>query len=318
MKYSKLFPINLQLLAEGGGEGGGDAAGVNGAAAGPQTGDSDSLENVVYGIQEEAGEAAAPEEQMEDTPPDLDAEFDALIRGKYKEQYGKRVGDTVRQRLKSSQETSDRWDAAQPILETLAKKHGVQEGDLKGLLKAVEEDNSYYEQEAMARNMSVQELKAARKMERENADLRQQIEQQRQKEEADKTYGKWVQESETLKQTYPEFDLGAELQNPQFCQLLMSNIDMKTAFEVIHKDEILPAAMQYAAKTTAEKLANNIRSRGRRPAENGTRAKSSAVVKNDVSRLTDEDMDEVIRRVRGGSVSPLADTPPSNRKENFT
>lgn len=294
MKLLKWFPMNLQLLAEGG-EGGGDA-GVSGADAGLQ-GEGQGLENVVYGKQEPAREAPAPKENKhEEVPPDLDAEFDALIKGKYKDQYGKRVGDTVRERLKGAKETGERLDAVIPILELLSKKHGTKEGDITALIKAIEEDDTYFEKEAMDRNMSVSELKTVRKMERENAGLRRQVQQQRQKEEADKTYGKWVQEADGVKQTYPNFDLQEELKNHQFGELLKSGIDMKSAYQVLHMDDILSST----AKTVEQKLANNLRSRGNRPAENGTRARSSTVVKNDPSMLSDEDIEEVLRRVERG------------------
>lgn len=305
MKFFKNFlSIDLQLCAEGGAAGGGEGAGVAGAAAGSQEGVEQSGQRVVYGRQETAGEAAAPEEAAEGAEegkaPDLDAEFRELIKGKYKKQYGAMVSDTVRQRLQGTEQTGKKLEAVQPILDILAKKHGVKADDLAALTQAIEQDDTYFEQEAMERNMSVAELKAIRKMELEQADLRRQVQQYQKQEEADKTYGKWMKEAEAVKAVYHEFDLSTELENPQFGQLLMANIDVKTAFEVIHKDDILPAAMQYAAKTTAEKLANNVRSRGNRPAENGTRAHSSAIVKNDPSKLTDADVAEVMRRVSRG------------------
>jgi hypothetical protein len=94
--------------------------------------------------------------------------------------------------------------------------------------------------------------------------------------------------------------LKTELQNPQFQRLIRSGIDVKTAFEVIHKDEIIPAAMQYTAKTVEQKVVNNIRANGMRPSENGVTSKSPVEVKSDVSKLTKADRQEIIRRVRQG------------------
>ena len=113
-----------------------------------------------------------------------------------------------------------------------------------------------------------------------------------------------MQQAESAKAVYPTFDLETEMDNPQFVNLLRNNIDVRTAYEVLHKDEIIPAAMQFAAKTVEQKIAKNIATNGARPNENGMSSQSAAVVKSDVSKLTKYDIDEVARRVaRGERVS---------------
>ena len=116
---------------------------------------------------------------------------------------------------------------------------------------------------------------------------------------ADRLYQSWVDQADKVRQIYPTFDVQAEMANPKFVELLRSNVDMRTAFEVLHKDEIFPAAMQYAAKTVEEKLARSMASGGR-PTENGAKPGSAAVVKSDVSKLTKADRKEIARRVAGG------------------
>ena len=90
------------------------------------------------------------------------------------------------------------------------------------------------------------------------------------------------------------------MQNPKFVDLLRSNIDVRTAYEVLHKDEIIPAAMQFTAKTVEQKLANKIIAGSARPDENGIESSGAAVVKRDVSKLSDDEMDDIIRRVQQG------------------
>ena len=148
--------------------------------------------------------------------------------------------------------------------------------------------------------MSVQDLKALRKMERENADLKRQMQEQQTKEKADKLYAQWLQQEQETKKVYPSFNMQAEMQNPQFTALLRSNIDVKTAYEVLHKDEIIPAAMQFAAKTVEQKVTNKIIANGARPTENGMSSQGAAVVKSDVSQLSKADRAEIIRRVQRG------------------
>ena len=314
MKMKSFIPMhNLQLFAEGGAGGaaggtGGDGGtaqgqGVTGAAALPQTkGVKNPLANVQYGIQEDAAPAAEVQKTTEQ--PNLDAEFEQLIKGKFKGQYDARMQDTIRNRLKGKDsqiaELTEKQDAVSPILEMLGKKYGVDAKDIAALNQAIQDDDSYFEEEALERGISVQQLKEIRKMERENADLRKQMQEQQTKENADKLYSQWLQQEQDTKLVYPSFDMKTEMQNPKFVGLLRSNIDVKTAYEVVHKDEIIPAAMQFTAKTVESKIAKKIAAQGARPAENGMSSGSAAVVKSDVSQLSRADRDEIRRRVARG------------------
>jgi hypothetical protein len=303
---NKIFirKLNLQLFAEGaGGDGGTGADGAMGAtatAAMSQTkGDKNPLANVKYGIQ--PTEEATPAAEVNPNPTeDRNAKFEALIKGEFKDLYDARMQDTIQKRLKGSKETVEKYEALAPTLEILAKKYGVDASDVKALNKAIEEDDSYFEEEALEKGITVEQLKEIRKMERENADLKRQMEEQNRKENANKIYAEWMNQAEQAKAVYPSFDLRAEMQNPQFVNLLRSGIDAKTAFEVIHKDEIIPAAMQYTAKTVEQKLTNKIIANGARPAENGNNSQSATVVKSDVSQLSKADRQEIIRRVQRG------------------
>ena len=303
---SKIFfrKLNLQLFAEGaGGDGGTGADGAMGAtatAAMSQTkGAKNPLANVKYGIQ--PTEEVSPAAEVNPTPTeDRSAKFEALIKGEYKDLYDARMQDTIQKRLKGSRETVEKYEALAPTLEILAKKYGVDASDVKALNKAIEEDDSYFEEEALEKGITVEQLKEIRKMERENADLKRQMEEQNRKDNANKIYAQWMEQAEKAKSVYPSLDLRTELQNPQFVNLLRSNVDVKTAFEVLHKDEIIPAAMQYTAKTVEQKLTNKIIANGARPAENGNSSQSATVVKSDVSQLSKADRAEIIRRVQRG------------------
>lgn len=292
---------NLQLFAEGAGtgDGGNGAEGANGVSVsvpGSQTkGEKNPLAGVKYGIQEDAQTA-----DVQKVAEDRNAEFEKLIKGEYKDLYDARMQDTIQRRLKSSKETVDRYNALAPTLEMLSRKYGVDANDIEALNRAIEEDDAYYEDEALEKGITVEQLKNIRKMERENADLKRQMQEQTVRENADRIYAQWMEQSDALKQVYPGFDLNAELQNSRFVDLLKNNIDVRTAYEVLHKDEIIPAAMQFTARQVEQKLTNKIMSQGVRPAENGINSQSSAIVKSDVSQLTKDDRAEIIRRVARG------------------
>lgn len=298
--------LDLQLFADGGagGSGTGDGGqGVTEAAAVPQTKGvkQNPLSNVKYGKQEEAqtADVQSAEVQTESTE-DRNAKYQELIRGEYKDLFDGDVQDIVQKRLKSTKETVERYNALSPTLEMLAKKYGVDVSDIDALNKAIEEDDAYYEEEALEKGITVEQLKTIRKMEKENADLRRQMQEQNVRDNANKLYAQWMEQANDAKTVYPSFNLDAEMQNPQFVNLLKSNVDVRTAYEVLHKDEIIPAAMQFTAKTVEQKIANNIAAGGKRPVENGMSSQSAAVVKDDVSRLTKADRDEIIRRVNRG------------------
>ena len=310
MKNKTFIPmLSLQIFAEGAaGAGAGDGGtaqgqGVTAAAALPQTKGvkSNPLADVRYGIQDEQESApAAGVQETTEAQPDPNAEFEKLIKGQYKEQYNARVQDTIRKRLSGTDKIVDKYNDLAPTLEMLAKKYGVDAGDVQALNKAIQEDDSYYEEEAAQRGITVQQLKQIRSMERENADLRRQMQEQRTQENASRLYASWMDQAENVRKVYPSFDLKAEMNNPRFLELLKSNIDVRTAYEVLHKDEIIPAAMQFAAKTVESKLAKKIAAQGARPAENGMSSGSAAVVKSDVSQLSKADRQEIIRRVQRG------------------
>ena len=283
----KSFPmclIDLQLFAEGG-VGGTGTEGANGSTG--------SLANSQTQITDGDGTTA--------TTIDRNAEFEKFIKGEYKDLYDARVKDTIQKRLKSTKETVDKYNSLFPMLETLGKKYGVDSTDAEALMKAIEEDDTFYEQEALEKGITVEALKEIRKMERENATLKKQMEELNAKENADRQVATWMQEAESVKALYPTFDLGVELQNPRFIDLLnVPGVDVRTAFELTHKDDIIAGAMHYTAKEVEKKMANKVMANGSRPAENGMNSQAASLTKSDVSQLSKEDILDIQRRVARG------------------
>ncbi len=311
--------LDLQLFAEGGAgasgatgaDGGTGAQGTSGvtstaAVSNKATkGAKNPLADVKYGVQPQDTTPAAEVKSQETAMPvteevNREAEFEKLIKGEYKDLYDARMQDTIQKRLKSSKEVVDKYNALTPTLEMLAKKYGVDASDSEALNRAIEEDDSYYEQEALEKGITVPQLKEMRKMEKENSELRKQMDEKDRREKAAKDYAAWMEQAKQARLTYPSLDLNTEAKNPQFLRLLNSGVDVGTAYAVIHKDEIIPAAMQYAAKVVEEKTVNNIIAGGARPAENGISSQSASLTKSDVSQLTKADRAEVMRRVAAG------------------
>lgn len=313
---TKLFyqRLDLQLFAEGAGGTGAGGAGVGTGAEGstsvtegnalPQSKrgvKNNPLADVKYGIQDDPQDTAVETTTEAVTEPvDRNAEFEKLIKGEYKDLYDARMQDTIQRRLKGTKETVDKYNALTPTLELLARKYGVDATNIEALNRAIEEDDSYYEDEALEKGITVEQLKEYKKMEKENAKLRQQMREQENRENGQKLYAEWMRQADEAKKIYPSFDLRAEMNNPKFIDLLKANIDVRTAFEVVHKDDIIPAAMQYTAKTVEQKITNKIIANGGRPVENGNSSQGATVVKSDVSKLSKADRAEIIRRVAAG------------------
>ena len=171
---------------------------------------------------------------------------------------------------------------------------------MDALSRAVEEDDAYYEAEAERRGLTVEQMKEMKKLERENDAFRRAQEERERVEHANQVYAGWLREAEEAKQIYPSFDFEAESRNKTFTDLLQSGVAVRTAYEVVHKDDILGGAMQYAAQKAAEKVTNSVQSRAKRPTENGAGAQGASRQVTDVNKLQKDDIYEILRRVEKG------------------
>lgn len=304
--FHSFFGFDIQLFGEGtGGGDGGTGAGNTGAVSAevaPQQTKGVKASEIVYGKEEEA---PAAEEPAKETVPSEDR---VTKYNQFKEEYkdlidkdtNSRIQDAVQKRLKNTAATAEKFNQVSPMLAIMAERYGIDQNDIQGLTRAMEEDTALYEAEAAEKGVDVHQLMDIRKMQRENATLNAQLQELRNKEEGDRILAGWMQEGETLKQTYPSFDFQSEMQNPTFRNLLQSNIPMKVAFEVIHQDELIPAAMQYTAQQTKQMIANSIMANKARPAEGGMNSQNAVTRKSDVSQLTKEDRAAAIEQARRG------------------
>ena len=110
----------------------------------------------------------------------------------------------------------------------------------------------------------------------------------------------WNLQAREIQETYPAFDLRQEMGDGRFVQLLRSHVDMRTAYEILHKDEIIPAAMAYAAKTVERKLADSLRSSGSRPSENGAAVTGPMRLGSRVEQMSRKEIADLCRRVERG------------------
>ena len=226
--------------------------------------------------------------------------FDNLVNGEYKDQFSERMQQVINRRFKESKQQAAQLEGQGKIMQLLAGKYGVDAGDLDGLYKAINADDGFFEEEAAKAGLSVKQFKEMRRMQAETQELRAQIQKQADRQKAQEVYSGWMREAEQVKQMYPEFDLRAELQNEKFGRLLQHGIDVRTAYQVIHQDELMQRGMMAAANNAAAATARNIQSQRARPAENGAGSPAAATVKVDVNKMTKADRDALIERARRG------------------
>ena len=118
---------------------------------------------------------------------------------------------------------------------------------------------------------------------------------------AEETAARWSREADELTAQCPDFDLGAALNDDRFCALLRAGIDVRTAWFALHAQALLETACLRAGRSAEQRVAEHIRARGLRPAENGLGSGGAGiVVRPDVSRMSRADRAELAARAERG------------------
>ena len=313
----KLF-FDLQLFAEGGagaagGDGGaaagaGDAAGVIAPDAGERRQKRvNPLADVKYGVQPDGNDSgiASATDEAASTANQNDAKksFKDLIKGEYKADADAWAQELIRNRFKQNGELEEKMAALSPLLEGLGKIHNIDPTDIQQLTNVVLDNDSLYEEEALQRGMSIDTLKAVKQMERENEQLKQREQQSIADQRMRQHFDTLARQADEAKRIYPGLDLMTEMNNPTFARLTAPGVgvDVRTAYEVVHRDEMRGTEMQFAAQKSAERVANAVRANSMRPAENGMHSsQTTSAIKTDPRTLTKADREEIKRRVARG------------------
>lgn len=294
--------LDLQAFAEeamSGGEMGGTGSTEPGYA--DQGDDSD-----LFSYEETQASSASPNENGESDGDDYQV-FREKYKDRIEEEQGQRIQEAIQRRFKNQQSYEDSYNSLIDGLAPLFLKYGLDGSDIDGLKNALAEDDSLLEDTAFNEGLTPEAVRERLKDRQENARLQKELDrirQQQQEEQASRDayrqFNEWQREAEELKSIYPNFDLDAELENEEFRDdLVNSGKSLRKVYEAAHLEEIIAGAIQTAANRTRESVINNVKARGMRPQENGTRSGSVSVKKN-VNELTDKDIDKIIRRVQAG------------------
>lgn len=311
MKKFNIFPIFLAMFDGGAasGAGGVSAAGTgtgdtNGGSASTQQ--SDTGAKVVLGKPPKAepnttkGNTQLP---AAGEGEDRSAQFKAMIQGDYKDLYDAEVQSIINRRFKETKGLQDSLSAQAPIIEQLSQKYGIRGNDLNALRAAIDDDDAMWAEQAEDAGMTVEQYKQVQKIERENAQLRKNQEDQLAIQRSQQQVQTWLQQAEAMKadERFKNFDLRKEISdNPEFLNLLQAGIPVDHAYSVLHLNDITQNAANTAAQQTEKAVTANIRARGNRPAENSASSQAATIYKSDPSKWTDAEFAEAIRRSKRG------------------
>lgn len=290
--------------SSGTGDGTGTAtSGVNeGTSSGANNGKD--LSKVVYGKQ-----PAVAENTSSDTQDNAQSRYNEYRNGEGKDFINKEIENAVKRRFKDHSELKKSNGKMQSVMNAVAMKYGIDPTDTDGILKAVAEDESYYETAADEAGMSVEQYKKMKQLEAENAQLQAIRQEEDRRKEFDAKYAEWSMQADFARNDYPNLDLNTEMQNKDFFGLLTRGIDVKTAYQVIHQDEIVQSAISTATQRTAQAVqqqtVNNIRSKGLRPDESAGSSQAGFTFKADPHKWTKADREEIAKRVAMGEKIPL-------------
>lgn len=300
-----IFKLNLKMFDGAGGASSGTGDGTGTATSGANEGTSSGANNskdlskVVYGKQ-----PTVAENTSSDTQDDAQSRYNEYRNGEGKDFINKEIENAVKRRFKDHSELKKSNGKMQSVMNAVAMKYGIDPTDTDGILKAVAEDESYYETAADEAGMSVEQYKKMKQLEAENEQLQAIRQEEDRRKEFDAKYAEWSMQADFARNDYPNLDLNTEMQNKDFFGLLTRGIDVKTAYQVIHQDEIVQSAISTATQRTAQAVqqqtVNNIRSKGLRPDESAGSSQAGFTFKADPHKWTKADREEIAKRVARG------------------
>lgn len=256
------------------------------------------------------GEGAEGAPTVESVPEarDMDAEFDALVKGDYKDQYTRRTQSLIDKRFAETRKLEGKLKDLEPVLDVISARYpDIDPADSKALLKALKDDRGYYERAAAENGFGddVDRYIEFENLRTENLAFKRASEEAQKSTNADQIYSKWVEQGEVCKASFPEFDLKQECDpntptSERFLNLLTSGIDVTQAYKLVHMDEIISGSMAYAAKEVEQQTVNRIKTRAARPPEAGSTGAPGRVTNSDPSTWDDKLFDDIHKRVMAG------------------
>ena len=259
---------------------------------------------------QQSGQEAAAQAQVQQQPvnvPDAQGQgtqeetFDSLIRGRYKQDFDSAVQKVVKQRVRGLNQYKGQAEAMAPIIDQLGALYGIdtsdpRKTDFAALAQRFSADERLYSAEAMEKGTTTDALKKEYAGRAENTAMRRQLQEYQMREAFAGIQADFARD---VTARYGA-DFETEMQNPDFARLMGAGVPPKTAYEVIHQQEIAQAQAQLVANQARENVMRTIQAQGARPAEIGGNANGGQFTNTDPRSWTKQQREDIIRRVQRG------------------
>lgn len=264
--------FNLQLFAEGG----------DGAAPGVSSVPAEGVE----GTTGEKTETNVTQGKAEKTF--TESEVQAMIQ------------DRLKKSKESEKESKAYRDKTARVFEALAVKYGKNADEIDDIIEAVSKDDDYYRDAAYEKGMGVEEFRQYKQIQDENARYKAHEAEQAQLDRQRQFIDRVNREAMICRSVYPDFDINVESKNEGFRSLVEKGVDVRTAYEISHRDEFIRSAQARAAQDVQKNMQMNAVMNQNRPMENGVRSPAAIDGNIDISKLDRKQMKEYKERARRG------------------
>ena len=235
-----------------------------------------------------------------DVAEDRIAKWNA-IKGEFKDLYGQDVSNAIQHRFKNQADLSGQIDQISNDLSPLFMNYGLEAGDFEGLKNAIANDDVFFQAQAERAGLDVEQYKENLRLKAEAERGRSITQAYEQQQRQNAMFSQWEAEAGQLQQAFPAFDLGLEMQhNEEFTRLISNGVPVRNAFLTTHAEEIFEGSNANASKVATQNVLNTIQQRASRPAEGAMHPGAALVRKSDPSSLSNDDIDEINRRVAMG------------------
>lgn len=253
---------------------------------------------------EEAEVAEPTGEEPEAPSKTAEEEFEELISGRFKDLYEKKSSEraekAVKDRFKNQAESKEKNSKYEKALSRLAYHYGKDKSDYEGIVESIDADDAWLEDEAFEKNMSTTALREQENTQRELAELRAHVSQQKAEQKKQETFAQWSKESEATRELYPSFNPQIEFNDPKFLKALAYHKNVTEAYEAAHFKEILASTAKAVEQRTTENL-SKMYARGKtHPAESASDTRATAQSAFDPSKLTHKELADLRERIARG------------------
>ena len=230
-------------------------------------------------------DASTPDEAID--AGDTAAEFDSLIKGRYRDEYHRRVQSVIDKRFSKMKAMEGTLQSYAPLMERLSREFPhVEKSDTEGLISAFlasPVSHTAAENNNTVAPAFIEALEGRMKMKAAEA-VRSDI----------------LRDAEALREIYPAFDLHRELSStPVMKSLILSGLPLRTAYEASHLEAVVGSAISWAMMKASRDTAQQLLNSGR-VTENSLSHTAAATRHKNVNSLTEKDIREILTAVGNG------------------